>query len=102
MGRNQNLSLISCYAGEIVSLPKGAIPTHAILDGGEIVLSYSANPSTKSVDQWWVEMREAFVTGENWKPLGVGRLYKQNVVIAALRLEDDDEEDTQENLPQPS
>lgn len=103
MERNQAIGLVSCYAGESISLPKGSKVHHAILDGGDVVLSYSAPPTLfqEEVELWWVEMRESFTTGEAWQPVGVGRLYKQNLVIAVLRLEEDDE-DTQEDIPKSS
>lgn len=102
MERNKAIGLVSCYAGESISLPRGSTIHHAILDGGEIVLSYSAPKLTsKEKDLWWVELRESFTTGEAWQPVGVGRLYKQNLVIAVLSLEEDDE-DTQEDIPKSS
>lgn len=102
MERNQAVGLVSCHAGATIPLPKGSKVHHAILDGGDVVLSYSApNLTSKEKDLWWVELRESFVTGEAWQPVGVGRLYKQNLVIAVLRLEEDDE-DTQEDIQKSS
>lgn len=102
MERNQAIGLVTCHAGEFISLPKGSKVHHAILDGGDVVLSYSSPTLTsKEQDLWWVAMRESFITGEAWQPVGVGRLYKQNLVIAVLRLEEDDE-DTQEDIPKSS
>lgn len=102
MERNQAVGLVSCHAGATIPLPKGSKVHHAILDGGDVVLSYSApNLTSKETDLWWVELRESFTTGEAWQPVGVGRLYKQNLVIAVLCLEEDDE-DTQEDIQKSS